>query len=90
MIRPALEEEDTLHYHDIASSSCNILNLKLSDFLDFNSIESDKFDMRKDFFSIEKLIKEVSMIVFPHCKSKDFDLSFTISEGLPDKIKQDC
>ncbi len=73
----------TLHF-----SSKNLLSL-INDILDFSKIESGKIEIEKVNFNIKKLIENVMASLRPRALDKNLNISYRISENVPEVINGD-
>jgi signal transduction histidine kinase len=74
---------------DIAQSASEALKFKVDDLLDFYELETNRFKVKKEFFSVTEQIKKIEIMYSPLINKKAISLSFYVHEEVPHKIYQD-
>ena len=69
--------------------SAQMLNMKVNDILDLSELQTDKFVLRKEWFSIKSFIKEVYKIFRPNVLEKTLALNVFVHKNLPSKVFHD-
>ena len=72
----------SLKFHQIASSSCDILKGLVEDILDHSMIEAGVFEVQEEEFKLKNLFEEVKRIFEFQSQRKGVKLEFTIEEIL--------
>ncbi|CAI2384041.1 unnamed protein product [Moneuplotes crassus] len=79
-----------LKYHQIASSSCDILKGLVEDILDISKIEAGVFEIQESEFTFKQLFDEVSSIFEMQTRMKQVGLHFTMEDAFCElKVKSD-
>ncbi|OLZ79735.1 hypothetical protein BS642_11000 [Chromobacterium violaceum] len=76
-------------YADKASSAARTLLGILNDILDFSRVEVGKLTLAPHPFSIDKLLRDVGVIMSANVGDKDVEVLFDIAPELPDWISAD-
>ncbi|CAI2386496.1 unnamed protein product [Moneuplotes crassus] len=77
-------------YHQIASSSCDILRGLVEDILDFSKIEAGVFEIQDTEFTFKQLFDEVNTIFEMQTRMKRIGLKFEMQETFQElKVKTD-
>ncbi|CAI2386253.1 unnamed protein product [Moneuplotes crassus] len=77
-------------YHQIASSSCDILKGLVEDILDFSKIEAGVFEIQEIKFTFKQLFDEVNSIFEMQTRMKRIDLKFSMQDAFINlEIKSD-
>ncbi|CAI2386240.1 unnamed protein product [Moneuplotes crassus] len=82
--------EDCLKFHQISSSSCDILKGLVEDILDFSKIEAGVFEIEEREFTFNQLFSEVSSIFEIQTRMKGILLNFQMEAVFEElKMKSD-
>ncbi|RBJ68642.1 hybrid sensor histidine kinase/response regulator, partial [Pseudomonas sp. MWU12-2534b] len=77
-------------YTDKAATAARTLLAILNDILDFSRVEAGKLTLDPHPFSIDKLLRDVGVILSANVGSKDVEILFDIDPALPDGIIADA
>lgn len=61
----------------------------MDDLLDFYELETNRFRVKKEFFSVTEQIKKIEIMYSPLINKKSITLSFYVHEDVPHRIYQD-
>jgi len=70
-------------YIEIARTSASSLIRILNDILDLTKIETDKFSLEENPFSLRKCMEDTVNLLLPSALSKGLDLNFTAADDVP-------
>jgi signal transduction histidine kinase/CheY-like chemotaxis protein len=73
----------------ITSSAKSLLGL-LNDILDFSKIEADKLDLAAEPFEVDRLLKEVGVVLSAYVGTKPVDLIYDIDPRIPSSLVGDA
>ncbi|CAI2386078.1 unnamed protein product [Moneuplotes crassus] len=89
LMKPHINEE-LAKYHQIATSSCDILKGLVEDILDFSKIEAGVFEIQESEFSFKELFDEVNSIFEMQTRMKGVHLNFNMEDVFQElKVKAD-
>jgi signal transduction histidine kinase/CheY-like chemotaxis protein len=74
---------DNINYLDIVESSGETLLNIINDILDFSKIESGNLSLELIEVDIKSLVKEIGLLFYERCKSKEIELKIHIDTDLP-------
>ena len=77
------------HFLDVTKAAADNLTLLINDLLELSSINQKSIDLQIQPFSTEKLFTELYSIVWFKAKQKQLDLTFNISNQLPEYLNGD-
>lgn len=77
------------HFLDVTKTAADNLILMINDLLELSSINEKSIHLQLQPFSIEKLFTELYSIVWFKAKQKQLDLTFNISNELPEYLNGD-
>jgi len=77
---------ENMRFHQIASSSCDILKALVEDILDHSKIEAGTFEIEDVDFEFEKLFSEVNSIFILQTTNRGIQLNFDIDKSLENMI----
>ncbi|OBU88319.1 response regulator [Chromobacterium subtsugae] len=77
-------------YTDKAATAARTLLAILNDILDFSRVEAGKLTLDPHPFSIDKLLRDIGVILSANVGDKDVEILFDIDPALPDEIVADA
>ncbi|WP_460225357.1 response regulator [Aurantivibrio infirmus] len=77
------------NYSEKAESAANALLAIINDILDFSKVESGKLSLDLHPFSLNKLMRDIGVIMANNLDGKKIELLFDISKDLPDTLVGD-
>ena len=76
-----LNDEERHEYSQVLNASCNRLMNTVNDILDISKIESNQMEVKKDYFSIYKLIQELFDFYSANFSEKGISFSYQVTQS---------
>ena len=78
-----------LEYQEKAQSAAQSLLHLLSDILDFSKIDADKLDLDIQPFDLDRMLRDLGVILSVTSEHKDVEVLYALEAGLPSRLEGD-